>query len=68
MRDFKFDASKVDLQNLQPMGYTFFDWWEDFTELAYSKNLEITKDKDYIRDKWYDKEFTIEQGIKRYTR
>ena len=46
----------------------FFDWWEAFTELAYSKNLEITKEVDFIRDKWYNKEFSIEYGIKKYTR
>ena len=46
----------------------FFDWWEAFTELAYSQNLEITKDVDFIRDKWYDKDINIEIAIKKYTR
>ena len=46
----------------------FFDWWEAFTELAYSKNLEISTSKDEIRDKWYDKYFSIEEGIKKYTK
>jgi len=46
----------------------FFNWWEAFTELAYSKNLEITKDVNFIRNKWYDKEFSIETAIKKYTR
>lgn len=47
----------------------FFDWWEAFTELAYSKNLEISETKDKIRDVWYDKnEFHIEDAIKKFTR
>jgi hypothetical protein len=50
------------------MNDNFFDWWEAFTELAYSKNLIIEKTKDFIRDKWYDKEFSIEDAIKKYTR
>jgi len=47
----------------------FFDWWEAFTELAYSKNLEISESKEKIRDKWYDKEdYHIEDALKKFTR
>jgi len=46
----------------------FFDWWEAFTKLAYSQNLMITKECDIIRDLWYDQEFSIEEGIKKFTR
>jgi len=47
----------------------FFDWWEAFTELAYSKNLEPSENVDYIRDLWYDKEdYSIEEAIENFTR
>ncbi len=46
----------------------FFDWWEAFTELAYSKNLEISLTKEEIRDKWYNTEFSIEEGVQEFTR
>ena len=47
----------------------FFDWWEAFTELAYSKNLEITDSKETIRSKWYDfEDFHIDDAIEKFTR
>lgn len=47
----------------------FFDWWEAFTELAYSKKLEISASKEQIRDQWYDTEdYHIEDAIKNFTR
>jgi hypothetical protein len=51
------------------MENNFFDWWEAFTELAYSQNLQISQSKDKIRDVWYNKEkFSIEDAIKKFTR
>lgn len=47
----------------------FFDWWEAFTELAYSKNLEISESRKIISKKWYDKEkYHIENAIEEFTR
>jgi hypothetical protein len=47
----------------------FFDWWENFTETAYGKNLEITEPKDFIRNVWCKiKLFTIEEAIEKFTR
>jgi len=46
----------------------FFDWYEAFTELAYSKNLIITETKDFIRNVWYDNECSIEYGIEKFTK
>lgn len=46
----------------------FFDWWEEFTEMAYSNNLEISEDKDKIRDKWHESKFSVEYGVKHFTR
>ena len=69
MKEIKFDASKIDLENLKQMNNTFFEWWEAFTELAYSKNLEPSESVDYIRDIWYSREdFSIEEAIKNFTR
>ena len=47
----------------------FFDWWESFTELAYSKNLEIAKKKEDIREIWWNKkDLNINDAIKDFTR
>ena len=50
------------------MENTFFEWWEDFTEMAYSKNLEIIELKDKIRDYWEKHEPTVSDALKLFTR
>lgn len=47
----------------------FFDWWEAFTDLAYSRNLSIVDTKETIAKDWYDsEELHIEDGIEKYAR
>jgi hypothetical protein len=46
----------------------FFDWWEAFTQLAYSKNMIIKKQADEIRDEYYNKSFSIQDGVNVLTR
>ncbi len=46
----------------------FFEWWEEFTELAYSKGLIIIADKDTARSKWHSTRLSVEEGLKLFTR